>query len=135
MIEAMRIKLAGRIVAGGPVTHSSLAEASCRESGESVRGKSSDTGMASHGVGGGVLRKAANEKTRVRTGRKWLLERRGSNKSQPAGSGGAHPKALLLRFLFFFLFISMEMYYTCQHVCAHVYECLCLCTSETYTHH
>lgn len=63
----MQIKLAGRFVAGGPVTHSSLAEASCRESGETERGKSSDTGMASHGAGGGVLRKAANEKMREHT--------------------------------------------------------------------
>lgn len=107
----MQIKLAGRFVAGGPVTHSSLAEASCRESGKTERGKSSDTGMASHGAGGGVLRKAANEKTREHTGRKWLLEHRGFNKSQPAGSGGAHPKALLLHF-----FLSMEMYYRCQGV-------------------
>lgn len=58
----MQIKLAGRFVAGDPVTHLSLEAASCRESGETERGKSSDTGMASHGAGGGVLRKAANEK-------------------------------------------------------------------------
>lgn len=114
----MRIKLAGRFLAGGLVTHSSLVEASCRESGETERGKSSDTGMASYRAGGGVLRKAANEKTRVRTGRKWLLEQRGFNKSQPAGSGGAHPKALLLR-----SFLSMEMYYRCQRTRA----CVCMC--------
>lgn len=83
----MRIKLAGRFVAGGLVTHSSLAEASRRESGETECGKSSDTGMASHGAGGGVLRKAANEKMRVCAGRKWLLEQGGFNKGQPAGSG------------------------------------------------